>query len=321
MTDANEKHAQDLPEDEGPERADDAARSGGAEEEGVEDAGPPSWVVEPGVSRLAPRWWIKTLAFAVVLIGFGGWGLYDALVAYPERGIADAEHKQLEYLRSWASSALRSEATVADPAAELSRLEEASRRQSNTVTDAEARRLEWLRSLQKVARLRPEHTRIESPIQKLQELENSWATRTPPKPLAAYDIPAQWLFVAIGFSIGPWLLFKFVVVSGKKYRWDPVGQRLTVPGGQTLSPGDLEDVDKRKWDKFIVFLRVKSSHAGLGGQEVKVDLYHYTQPVEDWVLAMEKTAFPDRAKEDEEAEGNDDEAGDGDGSGDGGGDD
>ena len=50
-----------------------------------EPDGPPEWVLTPGVSRLAPRWWIKTLVFALV-VGCGGWGLVDARVVYPSAG-------------------------------------------------------------------------------------------------------------------------------------------------------------------------------------------------------------------------------------------
>jgi len=34
----------------------------------------------------------------------------------------------------------------------------------------------------------------------------------------------------------------------------------------------------------------------LAGQEIKIDLLRHV-PVEEWILAMEKTAFPDRAAE------------------------
>ena len=54
---------------------------------------------------------------------------------------------------------------------------------------------------------------------------------------------------------------------------------------------DVFRVDKRKWDKFIVFLRIKGSHPQLGGQEVRIDTYQHSL-VEDWVLAMEEKAFP-----------------------------
>ncbi len=305
MAESTGNNAQELPD---PERADleaaeaaDAAAAPGAPDQ---PEGPPHWVTEPGVSTLAPRWWIKTLAFAVVLIGFGAWGLYDALVAYPERGIKDAEHKQLEYLRVWATSGRLTEATVADPVAELARLQELSR-QPSMMSQADPVRLVWLQSLVKVARLKPEFTRIENPMERLRELESSWISKTPPKALSAYDIPAQWLFVLIGFAVGPWLLVKYFRVAAKKYHWDPVGQKLTIPGGQVVAPGDLEDVDKRRWDKFIVFLKIKDTHPALAGQEVKMDLYHYTQPVEDWVVAMEQTAFPERAEDEGEPDSED----------------
>lgn len=263
-----------------------------------EPDGPPEWVLTPGVSRLAPRWWIKTLVFALVLVGFGAWGLVDALVVYPKRGIADAEHKELEYLRAWSTTSRIDSAGIADPQAELRRLQERTLASGTGQLDPLKR--EWLLSLRKVARLTPEFTRIENPVERLAQLEREWTTRTPPTPLAAYDIPSQWIFVALGFTLGPWLLVRLVKVSAKKYRWDPDGQRLTIPGGQALAPGDLEDIDKRRWDKFIVFLKVKADHAALPGQEIKVDLYHHDQRLEDWILAMERTAFPDRAKEDEE---------------------
>ncbi|MEZ6233942.1 MAG: hypothetical protein R3B68_07110 [Phycisphaerales bacterium] len=290
----------------GEEAPDEAFESEPDEDE--EDVGPPASVLEPGTSRLAPRWWLKTLGFAIVLLGFGAWGLYDALVVYPERGRLDAERKQLEYLRSWSSGGRLGQATIADPAAELASLRERSRAGTQNLGEMDQKRLVWLEALSRIGHVSPEHTTIENPGERLGTLEREWTTRTAPAPLAAYDIPAQWLFVAIGFSIGPWLLFKFVRVAGKRYSWEPEGQRLTVPGGHVVTPGDLEDVDKRRWDKFIVFLKIKQQHSGLGGQEVKVDLYHYGQAVEDWVLAMERTAFPDRAEEDEDEDAESDEA-------------
>ena len=302
MADQKDRHEQEANQALDGDGAESPA--GDAEDDGADD-GPPAHLSEPGVSRLAPRWWLKTLAFAVVLIGFGVWGLVDALVVYPNRGIADAERKQLEYLRAWSQTARTSAATVADPAAELARLRAMSGGGATPLSSLEQARQVWLVALSRVSRLSPEHTTIEDPAARLGELETTWRTRTAPAPLAAYDIPSQWVFVAIGFSIGPWLLYRFLVVSGKKYRWSPDGQVLTVPGGHEVSPADLEDIDKRRWDKFIVFLKVKQGHKGLGGQEVKVDLFHYDQRLEDWVLAMERTAFPDRAKEDEEDEASD----------------
>ena len=38
-------------------------------------------------TRLNKPWLLKTLISAVVLVGFGLYGLYDATVAYPARGM------------------------------------------------------------------------------------------------------------------------------------------------------------------------------------------------------------------------------------------
>jgi hypothetical protein len=43
-----------------------------------------------------------------------------------------------------------------------------------------------------------------------------------------------------------------------------------------------------------VVLEVKEGHATLGGKGVKLDLFVHN-PLEEWVLAMEKTAFPEAA--------------------------
>ena len=58
-----------------------------------------------------------------------------------------------------------------------------------------------------------------------------------------------------------------------------------------LEPFEPAQADKRKWDKFIVFLKVREGHDTLGGQEVRVDTYRHAH-VEGWILEMERTAFP-----------------------------
>ena len=74
----------------------------------------------------------------------------------------------------------------------------------------------------------------------------------------------------------------------------PLATEAELPGGQKVGPGDIAEFDKRKWDKFLVTLTIKDSHPTLGGQRVVVDLYRH-EPVEDWILAMERTAFPETA--------------------------
>ena len=136
------------------------------------------------------------------------------------------------------------------------------------------------------------------------KLKELWGNGNMPKKLEWYDIPAQWAFVIIGIGGGLWLAVLYAAVARKRYAWDEASRTLTLPGGATLTPADLEDVDKRKWDEYIVFMKVKPSHPTLGGRELKLDLYRYS-PLEAWVLEMERTAFPERAEKEaaEEAAG------------------
>jgi hypothetical protein len=177
---------------------------------------------------------------------------------------------------------------------------------SRSLSEVEQRRLEWLESLQIAHRLRPEFTTLSQPDTSIKsatgeqlagypELNQRWGNGNMPKKLEWYDIPAQWAFVIIGLGGGLWLLVLYAMVARKRYSWDETSKTLTLPGGTTLTPADLEDVDKRKWDKYIVFLKVKPTHPTLDGRELKVDLYRYS-PLEVWVLEMERTAFPERAE-------------------------
>ena len=43
-------------------------------------------------SRLSRKWTLKIGIIAVLLVGYGVWGLYDATVSYPQRGSDAAEY-------------------------------------------------------------------------------------------------------------------------------------------------------------------------------------------------------------------------------------
>ena len=109
--------------------------------------------------------------------------------------------------------------------------------------------------------------------------------------LQSYDIPVNKISAFGCFAFSLYLISLFVRVATRTYTWEPGEQRLTLPSGESITPDDLADIDKRKWDKFIVFLVLKDSHESLGGAEIKVDTYRHGL-VEDWILEMERTAFP-----------------------------
>ncbi|MEN0021252.1 MAG: hypothetical protein AAF747_10250, partial [Planctomycetota bacterium] len=194
----------------------------------------------------------------------------------------------------------RAAVSIDDPQAELARLNGAARAE---LTSLEVVRLAWLEALNVpgLGMLNTDNTVIESPRERHDELEEYWETAQVPKPLSWYDIPSQFVIVAAAGVWGAYLLQLFARVGRTSYAWSPEDRRLTLPNGATLVPSDLEDVDKRKWSKFIVFLPIKKSHDKLGGKEVRVDLFRHDY-LEDWILEMERVAFPDRAEDDDDGE-------------------
>lgn len=244
-------------------------------------------------TRINPKWLWKMAIIAVVLLGFGVYGLYDATIGYPNRGVKYAEYAEWEYLRAIKQDEAWDRASVKDPAAEIQRLKE---RKSN-VSRIEASRHEWLGALDVVGRLNPGHTEMADPIQRFEELNTRWTTsqgaaKSSPKKLDFYDIPVQWLITFVGFGIGLYLTALILSVMRVRYGWEPASQTLTLPGGATLTPGDIAEFDKRKWHKFLIFLKIKPSHPTLANKELKLDLLRHV-PLEDWILEMEKTAFPE----------------------------
>lgn len=240
-------------------------------------------------------WLLKMGIFSIVLIGFGLYGLYDATSAYPARGVRHASFMKFQYLEAAkAENVADAKVSVEDPVAELAALRT---RGAEQLTGTDGAKFGWLRALSIVGRLKPEFTRIENREQAHADLKKEWTTgaaaRNAPKPLSTYDIPVQWLFTFIGLGGGALLGLHILRVTSRKYRWDPEAKVLQLPDSSTLSPADIEDFDKRKWEKFLIFLKVKAGHSPHGGKELKLDLYQHS-PLESWVLEMEKIAFPDR---------------------------
>jgi hypothetical protein len=257
-------------------------------------------------TRLGSKWLGKTLIFMLVLIGFGFWGLWDATVVYPNRGIEYADNARWQYLKAARGAGMLYSAGVADPAAAYERVSDPETLKANRIAALDSkspnqpralmdeRLYAWLDGLHTLGRLKPELTAIAKPDEELADLERKWGTRTQPKPLAKWDLPVQWLFTVVGLGGGLALAVLVLRVKSRSFGWDAATQRLTLPDGSTLVPADIAEFDKRKWDKFLIFLKVKPDHPKHGGKELKLDLYRYV-PLEEWVLAMERTAFPEHA--------------------------
>jgi len=238
------------------------------------------------------KWLVKMIIFLVVLTGLGVWGLLDAIVFYPARGEASALWLKYQYLEAADQSGDLLQASVDDPRAEMSRLrsrrDELTRQAEGDSLAArrartQVKRLQWLEALSAIGALNPERATILQPRDELNTLSSELANATPPKPLAAWDIPMQWVFVVIGFGGALWLGWLMLRVMRTRYEYDPEQRSLALPTGRTITPDDLVELDKRKWDKFIVTLRLKE------GAPVRLDLLRYT-PLEEWVLEMERAA-------------------------------
>jgi len=245
-------------------------------------------------------WTIKTLIFILALGGLAVWGWYDAFHEYPQRGRLHEAFMLQEYLREADKAFQLAQASVEDPAAEYRRL---SGIEPPAMTPVERARFAWLRSVSRLKSLsgitrqnqaelaarsdpaRPREdtrTMFADPRLVLTTLSNQLAQASQPKPLAAYDLPMQFVFLFGGAAGCIYLIGLFITVRSRVYRYDPESHRLTLPNGRTVVPADIALVDKRQWDKFIVFLRPVD-----GSAEIRLDLYRH-HPLEEWILEMEK---------------------------------
>lgn len=249
---------------------------------------------------------------ALGLLGLGLWGLYDAKIKYPERGSQAAEFLEYQYLQTLETNRQiqSGPASVADPKGTLDQLR-AKHKEAALPAGAERDLMTWLEQLELINRLDPANTTVprtdfrtdetKQPVAvasapaRLSYLRGRWTTATGTRsasPLSTFDIPMQWLITAVGFAGCLYLLGLVAAAKGKKYSWDPSEHRLTLPGGASLVPSDIEEFDKRKWHRLYITLKVKPSHPQLGDKAITIDLKRY-EAVEPWVLEMEKIAFPE----------------------------
>jgi len=253
------------------------------------------------VSTLSKRWALKTGIGAIVCLGVGVWGYVDATSVYPKRGYRASEQYEQSYLEAVRESGKGLDrASVDDPAGKFAELSKAINEGGKLGTSDQTLH-DWLESLKMVSKLASENTKIprtdfvsgievRSGAERLETLAKSRGGKV--SPLSAWDIPSQWLIMVVFLGFGAWLAALFLKVAGRKYRWEEATQTLTLPEGNSITPADVAEFDKRRWDKFMVTLLIKPGHATLANQRVLVDLYRH-EPVEEWVLAMERTAFPE----------------------------
>jgi hypothetical protein len=266
------------------------------------DAGSPSSFAT--VTTIRRQWAMKLGLIIVMFIGLGVWGLVDAVSVYPARGRTAASAAEYRYLEAARREALGP--SITDPAM-LKRTLDGKMSSKAAMTEVEKLQQEWLERLSRIGHVKPEFTtiprenayeRVTDSETRFDELRAVWGeakTSKKENPLAVWDIPSQWLIMAVGLGIGGYILVNFLRGVSRKYTWDPATNRLTLHTGQSITPGDLAEVDKRKWHKFYVTLGIKPGHETLGGKKIEIDLYRYNH-LEEWILEMEKTAFPQAAE-------------------------
>lgn len=247
----------------------------------------------PTRTSLSGKWMSRMVFVIVGLLAFGGWGFYDAVIAYPNRGKSIAAYKQLQYLEATQRAGKMFDASIIDPAGELADLQS---RGVLELSEFDRTKREWLEALAVpgLGMLNAEHTRMDDPGGTLASLSERFQTERPKKPLSGFDILTQWVICGVCWGLALFLIGLVLVVRSKTYKWDPAAKTLTLPGGTTIAPGDLDaedPADLSRWQKFIVFLRPREGHADLHGP-VRFDVFRYT-PLEDWLRVLTKAANPD----------------------------
>jgi hypothetical protein len=260
--------------------------------------------IDRTVTVVSPKYWAKFLIFGLVLVGFGVWGYVDAAYVYPKRGREGAlglERKYLEAVKQTNPADFNRAASVEDPKKFID--DHVAKKAS--LADPDLSRLEWLQSLDAVKMATRDHTALprndfeSKPVagarERLEQLDKLAAEKYQngfPKALSAFDIPTQWVIMAVGLIGGVWILALLAKVFATKYRWDPAEQRLTLPNGHSIVPTDIVEFDKRKWDKFFVTLKIRDGHPQLSNQLITLDLLRH-DPLERWIKEMENTVFPE----------------------------
>ncbi len=261
-------------------------------------------------STLNPKWSLKILLIALAMFGLGVWGLIDAMIVYPNRGAEAAEFSEFQRLSDLKQSGRLANdlASIKDPAKDLQTLQHTAE-DTSRLTPGEKATFEWLTQLKNISKLSAENTTyprtdfrkengsqvaVGSADQRLEQLTKKYVTpdgnaAKSPSPLSKHDIPTQWAIMLAGFAICLYMLWVWMKAKSKAFGWEPSTHTLTLPSGISLTPADIAEFDKSKWDKLFIHLHIKPEHKELGGKALELDLLRYV-PVEAWVLEMERVA-------------------------------
>lgn len=263
---------------------------------------PPSTITSTTLNR---KWSMKMIVILAVSVGLGIFFIVDGGIRYPARGGAAAEYSEFQYLQIFDKErgGIGNLQGIDDPAARLAQLAEKNKT-AGQLDPVEHALETWLLQLKTIGQLTSDATAIprtnykdkvavSDPQERLKTLTTTWTTssggvKKSPTPLSAFDIPSQWVGMAVSFGIAAWLAFVYFRALGTRYRWDPATLRITMPDGTAFGPLDVVEYDKRKWDKLYIALKFGPAHPTLAGRTLEFDLLRY-EPLEQWILEQEAT--------------------------------
>lgn len=262
-------------------------------------------------AKLSPRYWIKQAIIIVVVAALGVWGFYDGFILYPKQAVRFAqwvEWEYLDFLRNPPAGAVGANlgvASIPDPQETFQRLGEPG--YTRSPEDVDDYRGNWLDALAIVNRLEPQYTsyprenpdegEVGSAFDRYGELQQIWGEvdrASAPKRRSRFDIMAQYPIFLVGLGLALYFGYGLARAVATRYSWDPSTKRVTLPGGIEVRPEHVAEFDKSQWHKFYVLLHLTQDHPTHAGKTIKVDLYRH-QPVEDWILEMERVRFPEQA--------------------------
>jgi len=185
-------------------------------------------------TKLATRYWLKTIMMAIVCIVLGLWGVWDYVVAIPKAAMEAARHDTLRLVKNGLETQPGSEHRVR-AIAELDKAIEFDDR----VDEA------WRVSLDAM-RMAMSDGGAESHRNALGIVEaglNDYGKVTAP---SKYDRPMQWMFIlCLPFGLYYILVYMKMSKRARSYHLTEEGV-LTTPEG-TWSSDEIEDIDMSRW--------------------------------------------------------------------------
>ncbi|MDP7008068.1 MAG: hypothetical protein QGI78_00690 [Phycisphaerales bacterium] len=199
-------------------------------------------------TKLATRYWLKTIIMAIVCVVLGLWGIWDYVVAIPQKQEAAMRNVVLKAVNA-ALNTEKGSGDRSDVSALVNlALEEAAQ---NPVSESGGAQMDlgntagWIKSLElfQSALSTGDYALQADAVELIDEGLGEYGSVTAP---SKYDRPMQWLFIlCLPFGFYYFWAFGKMSARAKMYRLDEQGT-LTTPDG-TWTADQIVDIDMSKW--------------------------------------------------------------------------